>query len=573
MKSSRFQPFRSFGTVLAAVVLAAATGQMTASPFTYQGRLVDGGTLANGSYELTFRLFNDATAGAAVGSALVLAPVGVTNGLFTVSLDFGHSVFDGSARWLELAARTNGSVAAPETLLPRQPVNAVPYAIRAFSGSGNAAELTIGTLPDARLSGNIPRVADLNSLSNSLAARLATLEAALNALSNRVPAGLTVVSADPGDAALLGDGWSRFSTVAAPAWVAGPTAEAPSGRTGHAAVWTGQTWMIWGGTVGSGVLSQTGSSYDVASDSWRRISELEAPAARQNHAAVWTGSALVIWGGSGAGGYLGDGKSFSPTTGNWTALPTADAPAARAQMTAVWTGSRLLVWGGRNAVGLLADGKLLNPAGGWVDLPAAGAPQARFGAAGVWTGADFLVWGGQGELGDIGSGARLPLGAGATLGAWAALPTADAPTPRSGHTMIWTGTRAIVWGGKQGGVPVNSGAAYDPVANTWTALPTAGAPVARHGHIAVWTGEEMVVFGGQTGPGASSAVATGGAYNPATGQWRSLGNGGSPLARTQATGVWTGSELLVFGGTAGSAPLGNLQRLNPQPTWYFYRKP
>ena len=110
MKSSRSHPLRPPGAVLATIVLAAATGAVAASPFTYQGRLVDGGALANGSYELTFRLFNDATAGAPVGSALVLAPVGVTNGLFTVSLDFGNSVFDGSARWLELAARTNGAL-------------------------------------------------------------------------------------------------------------------------------------------------------------------------------------------------------------------------------------------------------------------------------------------------------------------------------------------------------------------------------------------------------------------------------------------------------------------------------
>lgn len=573
MKSLRFHLPGTAAVALAGLLLGTFAGEVLASPFTYQGRLVDGGALANGTYELTFRLFDDAAVGAVVGTPLVLAPVGVTNGLFTVNLDFGNGVFDGSARWLEMAARTNGSTSAPETLLPRQPVNAVPYAIRAFAGSGNAAELTTGTIPDARLGANIPRASDVNSLSNTLAARLATLEAALNSLSNRVPAGTTVVSSDPGDAALLGAGWNRFSSVAAPSWTAGATTDAPSGRTGHSAVWTGQTWMIWGGTVGNGVLSQTGSSYDAASDSWRRISELEPPAPRQNHAAAWTGTVLLIWGGSGSGGNLNNGKAFSPATGNWTSLSSVNAPAGRAQMTAVWTGSRLLVWGGRNASGLLADGKLLNPAGGWTDLPALGAPEARFGATGSWTGSEFLVWGGLGELGELGTGGRLPLASGTTPGAWAALPTANAPTARSGHTMIWTGTKALVWGGRQGGVPVNTGAAYDPVANTWSPLPTAGAPAARHGHVAVWTGEEMVIFGGQTGPSAGSAIATGGAYNAATGQWRSLGNGGTPLARTQATGVWTGSEFLVFGGTAGNAPLATLQRLNPQPTWHFYRKP
>lgn len=194
-------------------------------------------------------------------------------------------------------------------------------------------------------------------------------------------------------------------------------------------------------------------------------------------------------------------------------------------------------------------------------------------ATGLWTGTQFIVWGGTGELGELGTGAQLPLTGGSTPGAWSAVATSGAPTPRSGHTLVWTGSRMLVWGGKQGGVPVNTGASYDPAANSWTALPTTGAPAARFGHVAVWTGDEMVVFGGQTGPSTASALATGAAFNPATGQWRPLTSGGSPVARTQAVGAWTGSELLVFGGTSGGAPLAALQRLNPQPTWYFYRKP
>lgn len=562
----------ALGWVLAAI-------QAFAVPFTYQGRLVDGAALANGNYELTFRLFDNLAAGTQVGSAVVLAPVAVTNGLFTVELDFGAASFSGAGRWLELAARTNGAVTTPETLAPRQPINAVPYAIRAFSGSGNAAELTSGTLPDARLGANIPRAGDLNSLSNSLAIRLAALESALTTLSNQVkalpPASVSAVSANPADPGLLGAGWSRFSSVAAPPWLAGSSDGAPSGRSGHSAVWTGQQWLIWGGAIGGGNLSAIGAAYDPATDAWTAISQLNAPAARQGHSAVWTGSALLVWGGLGAGssGPLATGGNFNPVAANWSALPTTGAPAARQQHVTAWTGTRMLVWGGRNATGLLADGKVLDPAGAWTDLPGAGAPAARSGAVGVWTGSEFVVWGGLGALGELASGARLPLAGGATPGVWAALPGAGAPAARSGHTMIWTGSKVLVWGGKLGGVPLNSGAAYDPVANAWEPLPTAGAPVARHGHVAVWTGEEMVVYGGQTGPSANSALATGGAFNPATGQWRPLATGGAPVARTQATGAWTGTELLVFGGTAGGAPVGTLQRLNPQPTWYFYRKP
>ncbi len=560
------------------LALALTATSVVAMPFTYQGRLVDGTSLANGNYELTFRLFDTVAAGAQVGSPLVLAPVAVTNGLFTVELDFGDASFNGAGRWLELAARPNGSVAVPETLAPRQPINAVPYAIRAFSGSGNAAELTSGTLPDARLSANIPRAADLNSLSNTLSAKLAALESALTTLSNQVkalpPAGVAAVSSDPADAGLLGDGWTRFSSVASPPWLAGNGEGAPSGRSGHSAVWTGQQWLLWGGTVGGGNVSKIGAAYDPATDAWTEISQLNPPVARQGHSAAWTGSALLIWGGVAVSGEVATGGSFNPVTKNWSVLPTSGAPAARQQHVTAWTGARMLVWGGRNVTGVLADGGSFDPgSSAWETLPTAGAPEARLGAVGVWTGTQFIVWGGRGALGELNTGARLPVAGGTTPGLWSAVSSAGAPGARTGHTMVWTGSRMLVWGGKQGDSALNSGGIYDPVANSWSPVPTLGAPAARFGHVAVWTGSEMVIFGGQTGPSASTAVATGGAFNPTTGTWRPLGGAGNPLARTGAAATWTGTELLVFGGTSGGAPLASLQRLNPQPTWYFYRKP
>jgi hypothetical protein len=80
----------------------------------------------------------------------------------------------------------------------------------------------------------------------------------------------------------------------------------------------------------------------------------------------------------------------------------------------------------------------------------------------------------------------------------------------------------------------------------------------------------MLVFGGET---ASGPVATGAAYNPVTAQWRPLSSAGNPVARTEGTATWTGSELLIFGGSSGPSALASLQRLDPQPTWYLYRKP
>ena len=96
--------------------------------FTYQGRLNGGGSPANGSYDLTFSLFNVSTGGSPVAGPLTQAGVGVTNGLFTVLLDYGSGVFNGTAYWLEIGVRTNGA-ATFATLAPRQQLTPTPYAI------------------------------------------------------------------------------------------------------------------------------------------------------------------------------------------------------------------------------------------------------------------------------------------------------------------------------------------------------------------------------------------------------------------------------------------------------------
>src|SRR5690349_4209391 len=66
--------------------------------FTYQGQLTDGSAPANGSYDVTFTLFDDAAAGTLVAGPLTNAAVAVTNGLFTISVDFGPGVFQGDGR-------------------------------------------------------------------------------------------------------------------------------------------------------------------------------------------------------------------------------------------------------------------------------------------------------------------------------------------------------------------------------------------------------------------------------------------------------------------------------------------
>ena len=104
-----------------------ATAQGTT--FTYQGRLSDGANPANGSYDLMFTLWNAASGPAQIGDIITSAATTVSNGLFTVALDFGNQ-FPGGDRWLEIGVRPNGG-GAFLTLSPRQHLTATPYAITA----------------------------------------------------------------------------------------------------------------------------------------------------------------------------------------------------------------------------------------------------------------------------------------------------------------------------------------------------------------------------------------------------------------------------------------------------------
>ena len=129
--------------------------------FSYQGRLDDNGSPANGTYDLRFAIYDAGTNGSLIGGPDTNSATGVTNGLFCVTLDFGNGVFEGSARWLEIAARTNGA-AEFTALAPRQAVMPVPYALYApsagsaagVSGGVSASQIT-GTLALAQLPGAV----------------------------------------------------------------------------------------------------------------------------------------------------------------------------------------------------------------------------------------------------------------------------------------------------------------------------------------------------------------------------------------------------------------------------------
>lgn len=100
----------SFGAgVVLFFAVARLTAQAQGTAFSHQGFLTDAGEAANGVFDLQFTPFDAATAGTAQASSNVISAIAISNGLFTVTLDFGASVFNGSARWLETAVRSNGA--------------------------------------------------------------------------------------------------------------------------------------------------------------------------------------------------------------------------------------------------------------------------------------------------------------------------------------------------------------------------------------------------------------------------------------------------------------------------------
>lgn len=112
--------------------------------------------------------------------------------------------------------------------------------------------------------------------------------------------------------------------------------------------------------------------------------------------------------------------------------------------------------------------------------------------------------------------------------------------------VVWTGTEVVVWGGEKPseGDWHADGAAYNPATGTWRDL--ADSPLsARSEHAAAWTGEEIIICCGRIEGSGSSAAA----YDPQADEWREIP--APPISPAFAEAVWTGEEMIVFGGVGG----------------------
>lgn len=156
----------------------------------------------------------------------------------------------------------------------------------------------------------------------------------------------------------------------------------------------------------------------------------------------------------------------------------------------------------------------------------------------MWTGTELLIWGGSEEnqgLMVAGDGAAYD----PVTRAWTPMP-ASPLSPRDGTFAVWTGTKALFWGGgNENGSLLMDGASYDPASGTWAMLPAAPLrPGAQGGRAVVWTGTQMVVI--QPGAGA--------AFDPATRSWTTV-PALPQVASWQPYAIgagWTGSEVIAW---------------------------
>jgi hypothetical protein len=215
----------------------------------------------------------------------------------------------------------------------------------------------------------------------------------------------------------------------------------------------------------------------------------------------------------------------------------------------------MIVWGGDSGAGYLNDGARYNPSTDtWAPISMVNAPDARSSHQAVWTGTEMIVWGGRGcnNNCNLNSGGRYN----PVTDTWTPMTNVNAPSPRFNFPAIWAGKEMVIWSGTDA-IPnaplLRTGGRYNPATDTWTPTSLVNVPTGRYAHTAVWTGSEMIAWGGVDE--SHHVTNTGGRYNPLTDTWLPTRVTGATAASDAHAAVWTGREMIVWG---GNSPTGDL---------------
>jgi hypothetical protein len=125
------------------------------------------------------------------------------------------------------------------------------------------------------------------------------------------------------------------------------------------------------------------------------------------------------------------------------------------------------------------------------------------------------------------------------LDSWRTISDIGAPTDFV-QNSVWTGNEMFTWA-------ETGGQRYNPSLDEWTDMSPINSPEVGINSTLVWTGEEMIVWGGNTVEGSTDK---GGRYNPQLDSWIATACSQSPSPRIKHTAVWTGAEMIIWGGVS-----------------------
>ena len=310
-----------------------------------------------------------------------------------------------------------------------------------------------------------------------------------------------------------------------------------------AAVWDGKEVLLSGRVCPTKQppLGYTQTvAYDPATNAWRKLPPFPGPRGclEGGDNAFWDGKELLLIGLTNA--------AYDPATNKWRKLPPGGR-GSYAQVTA-WTGTQTLGFGGGCCAEAYDVVRSFTPGtDSWSDPPRSPI-DGRNGAFGVWSGKQLIVAGGSRE--ETSGFTTFATGAAYDPAAKAWRTVASLPAPRQDAAAVWDGSEMLVVGGSSIGAAATHwyrrGLSFDPSTNRWQQLPPMAYP--RSGAAAVWTGSQMLVWGGGTvASGRTVPPPHGEAFDPATNRWSPLPM--SPLrGRIDPVAVWTGTQMFIWGG-------------------------
>jgi N-acetylneuraminic acid mutarotase len=261
----------------------------------------------------------------------------------------------------------------------------------------------------------------------------------------------SVAATDPLDA--IPKGWTKLP-------------EPPVVHSGSAAVWAGTEVIEWGGSTydretDTTTYSAGGYGFDPVEGKWHRIPD--APSGRAGAIAVWTGSEAIFLSGWNDERTFANGFAYDPAASTWRTI--AASPLDGSPATVTWTGSEVIAWGsgGRESAGDSGRGAAYDPVTDtWKRI--ADAPHGLNLASAVWTGDELIVFG---SLLDNRNIADTDTSIGAaydpSTDKWHELPPSDL-SPQS-TAAVWLGEELVAW--DYG----NASERYVPGDDHWKPLP------------------------------------------------------------------------------------------------------